>query len=73
MRTSKGFLNLANLRTMFGYIFEETEFTANAKISMQVSPCTASMHKFHTQQFHSVHPLSPRKAWWWWWWWWWLW
>ena len=40
MRPSKGFINLANLRFMFGYLFEEIEFTANAKNSMQVSPCT---------------------------------
>ena len=31
MRPSKGIINLANLRTMFGYLFEKTEFTANAK------------------------------------------
>ena len=31
MRQSKGIINLANLRTMFGYLFEEIEFTANAK------------------------------------------
>ena len=48
MRPSKGIINLANLRTMFGYLFEEIEFTANAKSSMQVSPCTTAMQKFHT-------------------------
>ena len=31
MRPSKSIINLANLRTMFGYSFEEIEFTANAK------------------------------------------
>ena len=31
MRQSKSIINLANLRTMFGYLFEEIEFTANAK------------------------------------------
>ena len=31
MRPSKDIINLANLRTMFGYLFEEIEFTANAK------------------------------------------
>ena len=31
MRPSKGIINLANLRTMFGYLFEEIQFTANAK------------------------------------------
>ena len=31
MRPSKGIINLANLRTMFGYLFDEIEFTANAK------------------------------------------
>ena len=48
MRPSKGITNLAVLRTMFGYLFEEIEFTANAKSSMQVSPCTTAMQKFHT-------------------------
>ena len=47
MRPSKGITNLAVLRTMFGYLFEEIEFTGNAKSSMQVSPCTAAMQKFH--------------------------
>ena len=46
MRPSKGIINLANLRTMFGYLFEEIEFTANAKSSMQVSPCTTAMKNF---------------------------
>ena len=31
MRPTKGIINLANLRTMFGCLFEEIEFTANAK------------------------------------------
>ena len=31
MRQSKSIINLANLRTMFGYLSEEIEFTANAK------------------------------------------
>ena len=31
MRPSTGIINLANLRTMFGYLFEEIEFTASAK------------------------------------------
>ena len=31
MRQGKGIINLANLRTMFDYLFEEIEFTANAK------------------------------------------
>ena len=52
MRPSKGIINLANLRTMFGYLFEEIEFTANAKSSMQVSPCTTVMQKFHTSYMH---------------------
>ena len=43
MRPSKGIVNLANLRTMFGHLFEEIEFTAYAKNSMQVSPYTAVM------------------------------
>ena len=43
MRPSKGIINLANLRIMFGYLFKESEFTANVKSSMQVSPCTTAM------------------------------
>ena len=31
MRPSNGIINLANLRTMFGYLFDEIEFTANVK------------------------------------------
>ena len=31
MRLSTGIVNLANLRTIFGYLFEEIEFTANTK------------------------------------------
>ena len=31
MRPSKGIINLVNLRTMFGYLFVEIEFNANAK------------------------------------------
>ena len=46
MRPRKDIINLANLRTMFGYLFKESEFTANAKNSMQVSPCTTVMQKF---------------------------
>ena len=53
MRQSKGIINLANLRTMFGYLFKESEFTANAKRSMQVSPCTTAMQKFYTSYMHS--------------------
>ena len=53
MRPSKDIINLANLRTMFGYLFKESEFTANAKNSMQVSPCTTAMQKFHTSYMHS--------------------
>ena len=34
MRPSKGIINLAVLRTMFSYLFEEIEFTANAKSLM---------------------------------------
>ena len=40
--------NLANLRTMFGYLFEEIEFIANAKNLIQVSPYKTAMQKFHT-------------------------
>ena len=52
MRSTKGIINLGNLRTMFGYLFDEIEF-ANAKSSMQVSPCTTAMQKFHTSYMHS--------------------
>ena len=31
MRSIKGIINLANLRTMFGYLLDEIEFTANEK------------------------------------------
>ena len=31
MRPNKSMINLANLKTMFGYLFGEIEFTANAK------------------------------------------
>ena len=53
MRPSKDIINLANLRTMFGYLFKESEFTANAKSSMQMSPCTTAMQKYHTFYMHS--------------------
>ena len=53
MRQIKGIINLANLRTMFGYLFKESEFTANARSSMQVSPCTTAMQKFRTFYMHS--------------------
>ena len=39
---------LANLRTMFGYLFEEIEFIANAKNLIQMSPYKTAMQKFHT-------------------------
>ena len=48
MRPSKGVINLGNLRTMFGYLFKESEFTASAKSLMQVSPCITVMQNFHT-------------------------
>ena len=53
MRPSKGIMSLTNLRTMFDYLFEEIEFTANAKSSIQVSPCTTAMQKFHRSYMHS--------------------
>ena len=53
MRPSKGIINLANLRTMFGYLFKEIEFTANAISSMQVSPCATAMQEFHSSYMHS--------------------
>ena len=53
MRPSQGIINLANLKTMFSYLFKESEFTANAISSMQVSPRTTAMQKFHTSYMHS--------------------
>ena len=50
---SKGIINLAVLRTMFAYLFGEIKFTANAKSSMEVSPCTTAMQKFCTSYMHS--------------------
>ena len=52
MRPSKGIINLANLRIMFGYLFEEIEFTGNVKSSMRVSLCTTAMQKCHTSYMH---------------------
>ena len=59
MRPSKGIINLDNLRTMFGYLFEEIKFTANAKSSMQVSPCTtANMQKVQCKCLHAQQPCK---------------
>ena len=46
MRPSKGIIILANLRIMFGYLFEELGFTANTKISMLKVQCNC----LHAQQ-----------------------
>ena len=62
MRQIKGIIKLANLRTMFGYLFKRSEFTANAKGSMQVSPCTTAMQKFHTCYMHSHHSLNASNC-----------
>ena len=53
MRSSKGIINLANVGTMFGYLFVKIEFTANAKSSIQASPCKTTMRKFYTSYMHS--------------------
>ena len=53
MRPSKGIINLPNVRTMFGYLFEEIKFTANAKSLMQVFPCATAMKIFHISYMHS--------------------
>ena len=59
MRPSKGIINLANLRTMFGYLIEEIKFTANAETSMQVSPCTtANMQKVQCKCLHAQQPCK---------------
>ena len=47
MRQSKGIMKGTNLRTMFGYLFKESEFKFKA------SPCTTAMQKFHTSYMHS--------------------
>ena len=52
-RPSKGIVNLANLRTIFGYLFEEIEFTENEKSSTQLSPCTTTMQKINISFIHS--------------------
>ena len=41
MRKSKGTVNLANLKIMFGRLFEEIDLSTNEKSSGQVSPCKA--------------------------------
>ena len=51
-RSNQDIINQANLRIMFGYLFKESEFTANVKSSMQVSPCTTAMQKFQTFHVH---------------------
>ena len=53
MKPSKSIIILANFLTMFGYLFEEIEFPANAKSSIHVSPCTTTMQKFHTSYMNS--------------------
>ena len=52
MRPSKGIISLVNLRIIFGYLFEEIEFTGNVKSSMQVSLCTTAMQKCHISYMH---------------------
>ena len=44
---------------VFFAFFEEIEFTANAKVLMQVSPSLAAMQKFHAFCIHSRF-LVPR-------------
>ena len=51
MRPSKGIINLANLRTMFGYLFKESEFTANAK----TFNASVSMHNSHAKISHVLY------------------
>ena len=41
------------------FFFEEIEYTANAKILMQVSPSTAAMQKFHVSCMHSRFLVLP--------------
>ena len=48
MRPGKVMVNLANLKIMFGRLFEEIEFTANSKSSIKVSPYTTAMQKIQT-------------------------
>ena len=55
IRQSKGIINLAHLRTMFGYLYEENEFTANAESSVQglhaQQPCKNFTHLICTVVF----------------------
>ena len=37
---------------LLGPLIEKIKFTANAKISMQVTPCTAAMQKLYTSYMH---------------------
>ena len=50
MRPSKDIIKLANLRTMFGYLFNGSEFTANTK--------NVSMHNNHAKLSHILYALQ---------------
>ena len=53
MRPSESVVNrLISDFYLFSPLIEEIKFTANAKISMQVSPCTAAMQKLYTSYMH---------------------
>ena len=53
MRPSESIVNrLISKFCLFGPLIEEIKFTANAKISMQVSPCTTAMQKLNTSYMH---------------------
>ena len=52
-RPSKVIVNLANLRTIFGCLFEEIEFTENEKSSTQLSPCTTAIRKINISFINS--------------------
>ena len=51
MRPSKVIINMANVRTMFGYLFKESEFTANAKTFNASLP----MHNSHAKISHVLY------------------
>ena len=60
MRPSKGINNLANLRTMFGYLFDKIEFTANAK-SLSDQERGGVTRKFVQKKLTFEKDLLPAK------------
>ena len=57
MRKSKGITNLANVRSMFGYLFKESELTANvenSKCLLVQQPCKNFTHLICTAVFSTT-------------------